>query len=330
MTPSFGEALEACLTRIPRGKVATCGTIAVALGDVRAARAVATWLHDHPDVVGAHRVVRADGRPILAGAAEILAQEGAPLRAGRAASSHFAGSVAATPMLRRLRSQQLRLAAAVREDDEASPPRVVAGVDVAYVGERAFAAAACLDAETLEVLEISRCEIAVDFPYIPTYLAFREFPAVRAALKGIRRKPDLVFIDGHGRLHPTLFGFACFAGVELGLPTIGIAKHPLAGKPAPRVERFLGAVPIEIDGVTRGYAWTPPRTSRPFYVSVGHRISLPTALRIAQHVTRQRYPEPLLIADWISKEKEDKKNEERSATGSTAAKRVPGLRREGA
>ncbi len=329
MAVSFRESLEACLRAIPPGRVATCGTVASALGDVRAARSVATWLLERPDTPGAHRVVRADGRPVVPGAAEALGAEGFPLLRGRAAQSSFVESVIATPILETLRAEQRELAAKVSEDDEATRPRSYGGVDVAYAGDRAFAIAVRLDPESLEPIEISEREVEVDFPYIPTYLAFREFPAVRAAIEGLRERPDLLFVDGHGRLHPALFGFACFAGVRLDIPTIGIAKHPLAGRPNPSARRVLEAVPIEMDGAVRGYAWTPPGAARPFYVSVGHRISLRSALARAQRATRQRYPEPLLLADRLSKERKGKKNAERSASGPAAQRRSPAQSREG-
>lgn len=329
MPPSFREALDACLDRIPPGHVATCGAIARALGDLRAARTVATWLLEHPDTANAHRAVRADGRPVVTGAAERLASEGVPLQAGRAPAGRFVDELPETHLLETLRARQAELASKVVERDELRSPRTFGGVDVAYAGDRAFAVAVTVDAETLEPIEISEHTSEADFPYIPTYLAFREFPAVEAAVRGLREKPDLLFVDGHGRLHPALFGFACFAGVELGLPTIGIAKHPLAGRPARGADRVANAVPIEIEGVVRGYAWAPPGASRPFYVSVGNRISLEAALATAQRATRRKYPEPLLVADRRSKEKKGRKYEERSASGTTARPRPPAQGRPG-
>ncbi len=318
VSPTFRSAMEGCLADIPRGKVATCGAIAKALGDVRAARSVATWLLEHPDVPGAHRVVRADGRPVIADAERARTADGVSTIEGRVAELHFIETVAATPILTSLREEQRGLAAMVSEEDETGRPRTFGGVDVAYAGDHAFAAAVVLDAETLETQEAHACELEVDFPYIPTFLAFREFPAVRAAVEGLRAKPDVLFVDGHGRLHPALFGFACFAGVRLDLPTIGVAKHPLAGRAVPAAGRVGGAVPIELDGRVRGYAWAPPGGARPFYVSVGHRVCLPTALATAQRATRRKYPEPLLVADRLSKERKVKKNLERSASGRTA------------
>lgn len=328
MTSGFADALQACMDHIPRGNVATCGAVARALGDVRAARAVAEWVRDHPDMSGAHRVVRADGRPILPGAGRLLGEEGTMESGERAIRSRFLDALPETPLLRELRDEQRRLAGRIREQDEDTVIERFGGADVSYVGDRAFAVAVTIDAASLEPTEIVVRHIRADFPYIPTYLAFREFPAIRAALEGLTRKPDVLFVDGHGRLHPLLFGFACYAGAKLDLPTIGIAKHPLAGRPVPSKRVAKDVVPIRLEGSVRGYAWRPPGSSRPIYVSVGHRVSLEGALALTRRATRETYPEPLRVADRISKE-ERKKNTERSASERAAPGRPPAQSRRG-
>ncbi len=241
----------------------------------------------------------------------------------------FPKTLRAEPILALLRSEQRRLASEVTEADECEAPRTFGGVDVAYEGDRAFAVAVLLDADSLDVLRVSAVETMAEFPYVPTYLAFREFPPIRSALEDLGRMPDVLFVDGHGRLHPALFGFACYAGVQLGLPTIGIAKHPLAGRAGSTTNELGRAVPMKIEGTVRGYAWVPPGAARPFYVSVGNRISLATALVMAQRATRRRYPEPLLVADRISKEKKRQKNPKGDASGPTARRRPPAQGRRG-
>lgn len=307
----FEEALAACIREIPPGKAATCGTVARALGDVRAARAVAAWLAEHPGLDPERRVVRADGRSVGR-----LPQRRVPVK-------QLTDNLGGVPLLAELRAAQRRLALRVREEDDFQDVRTLGGADVAYIGNRAFAAAVCLDATTQEVLSVAERELEVDFPYIPSYLAFREFPAIQAAVGGLVNKPDVLLIDGHGRLHPILFGFACYAGVALDRPTIGIAKHALVGRPVASRREGSGAIPIELGGRVQGYAWVPPCASRAVYVSVGNRITLETALRIAQGATRERYPEPLRLADRISKEGKRKKNEERNASGMPATTRTP-------
>ncbi len=228
----------------------------------------------------------------------------------------------AFPLLAELRGEQRRLEARVREADDPGEVRTLGGVDVAYVGEHAFTAAVLVDAKSLDILEIREGELEVDFPYIPSYLAFREFPAIRGAVASLHERPDVLLVDGHGRLHPALFGFACYAGVTLEIPTIGVAKQALAGTPVPSQRTQEGAIPIEIQGEIRGYAWRPPRASRPFYVSVGHRVSLDRALRLCQQATREQYPEPLRVADRLSKEGKNKKKGERLASVPAARRRL--------
>jgi len=121
-----------------------------------------------------------------------------------------------------------------------------------------------------------------------------------------------LMVDGHGRLHPAHFGVACYVGLRLDLPTIGIAKHPLTG--IVRTDSpHRGAMRVEVDGTTRGYAWTPPGRAWPIFVSVGHRFSLEGALELVQKMTRHAYPEPIRIADRISRERKRSEKREKGA-----------------
>ncbi|HEX9341973.1 MAG TPA: endonuclease V [Thermoplasmata archaeon] len=305
----FRDALDRCLRQIPRGRVATCGGIARALGDVRAARAVASWLTEYPATRTGHRVVRADGRPVLPTASQRLVSERIPLRGDRVPANRFVPVRTPEGLLDRLRREQRDLSRAVTEKDEGGPARRIAGVDVAYDDGRMYAAAVCVDASTLAVTEVATVARAVSFPYIPTYLARREFPGIEAATRRLSARPDVLMVDGHGRLHPALFGVACDAGVRLDIPTIGVAKHPLVGHAMKALGGDAAAIPVALGGVTRGYAWVPPGRGRPIFVSVGHRISLATSLDLVRRTTRHRYPEPLVLADRASKEM--KRNEKR-------------------
>jgi len=85
------------------------------------------------------------------------------------------------------------------------------------------------------------------------------------------------------------------------------ARHTLTPRTLRSRRLIRGAVPLTIEGVVRGCAWTPPGSSRPIYVSVGHRIALETALHLVQRTTKRHVPEPLRIADRISKERKREK-----------------------
>ncbi len=309
MDTDFENALERCLREIPQGRVATCGVIASALGDLRAARAVATWLVEHPNMAAAHRVVRSDGRPVLAAALPQLEDEGVHAIKGRVPIERVIQRWNSTGLFTALREEQKELANRVVERDDPVRFDRVTGVDLAYDGDHVYAAAATLDRGSLEPLEIATIRSTAKFPYVPTYLAYREFPGIEAAVNRLSRPPQLLLVDGHGRLHPALFGVACFVGIRLNVPTIGVAKHPLAGRVDPTSHSANGATPIRLDGRIRGYAWLPPGRSRPIYVSVGNRVSLERALEIVRTTTRHAYPEALRLADRMSKEM--KRNEKR-------------------
>lgn len=177
--------------------------------------------------------------------------------------------------------------------------RRVAGVDVAYGhgSARLFAAAVVLDAERLEVVDVARARGWARFPYVPGYLSFREIPPLLEALGRLSAPPDLVVCDGHGRAHPRRFGLACHLGVLLDLPAIGCAKSRLVGchrEPGPR--RGCHAA-LRDQGEVIGDALRTRSNVKPVYVSVGHRITRPTARRILLRLsTRARLPEPIRAA----------------------------------
>ena len=180
MEADFAAAVTHCLEQIPSGRVATCRAIARAFGDVRVAPAVATWLGEHPETPSGHRVVRADGRPVLDEADRGLRREGIHLASGRVDPARILGSLPDLEFLGPLRTEQRRLAAEVIEQDERGPINVVTGVDVSYRGDEMYAAAASVGVADLHTVEIAMVRKRVTFPYIPTFLAYREFQIGRA------------------------------------------------------------------------------------------------------------------------------------------------------
>ncbi|MFH8607153.1 deoxyribonuclease V [Streptomyces sp. NPDC018029] len=205
---------------------------------------------------------------------------------------------------RTARAVQDELRARVVLDEEGPPPGTghVTGVDVAYDDERDVVAAAVvvLDAATLDVVEESTAVGTVAFPYVPGLLAFREIPAVRAALDGLRADPGLVVCDGYGIAHPRRFGLASHLGVLTGLPTLGVAKNPFTfSYDAPAAARGSGA-PL-LDGAEEvGRALRTREGVKPVFVSVGHRVSLANACEHVLRLTpRYRLPESTRRADAL-------------------------------
>jgi deoxyribonuclease V len=192
------------------------------------------------------------------------------------------------------RALQERLRQRVVAEDRLGQVRRVAGVDVSY--DRGspvlYAAVVVLDARTAEPIEAAGVRARASFPYVPGYLSFRELPAALEAFEGLRHRPDLVVCDGHGRAHPRRFGLASHLGVWLDLPSIGCAKSVLIGQYREPGARRGCHTRLRADGETIGEAVRTRDGVKPVFVSVGHRVSLPTARRWVLELARGvRLPE---------------------------------------
>ncbi|MCA9688033.1 MAG: deoxyribonuclease V [Myxococcales bacterium] len=200
----------------------------------------------------------------------------------------------------RARALQLELRDRVESEDRLDAVRTVAGVDVAYEqgGDRLFAAAVVLDAESLKPVSEATYEGRARLPYAPGLLSFREIPAVAACLERLAIQPDLVVCDGQGRAHPRRFGLACHLGVLFDVPAIGCGKTWLCGQyEQPAAQRGAFAPLVDGDEVIGEVVRTRDDT-RPVYVSIGHRISLATARAWILRLTpRYRLPETTRAAD---------------------------------
>lgn len=171
----------------------------------------------------------------------------------------------------------------ITSDDFSSINRIC-GVDVAYDADIAYCSAVVMEGGS--VVESAESKIDVKHPYIPGLLMLREAEPVLYTLAMLKDGYDLLLVDGHGRLHLRRCGLACYLGVTLDKPTIGVAKSRLCGTVRPD-DGF-----IEMSGEVLGYS-----ISKNMYISVGHRISLWTAvLMVKEHGV-----EPLRLADINSK-----------------------------
>src|SRR5256885_4749990 len=110
-------------------------------------------------------------------------------------------------------------------------PRFVAGADVAFSADKktVLAAALVYDREAERVVEVVHATQPVEYPYIPTFLSFREGPAVLQALRSLRHEFGVVCFDGHGYAHPRRCGFASHMSIVLDVPGVGVAKSRLIG-----------------------------------------------------------------------------------------------------
>jgi deoxyribonuclease V len=180
--------------------------------------------------------------------------------------------------------------------------RYVAGVDIAYVDDFAIGAVAVLDYAALNLVESQTAICKTSFPYIPTLLSFREVPPSIICIKRLKTQPDVFLVDGHGFAHPYRCGFASHLGIVLGKPTIGVAKSRLVGEFEDFKDRDFAY--LRHNGEIIGAAVRVMRDYKPVYVSVGHMVSLETAIEIVRNCTRYgNVPEPVRKAHQIATER---------------------------
>ena len=161
-----------------------------------------------------------------------------------------------------------------------------------YFGSKGIGAVTVLDYDSLDLLEAQVATCDVKMPYIPTLLSFREIPPAIAAIKRLKLQPDIFLVDAQGLAHPYRCGFASHLGLAFGTPTVGAAKSMLIGLPVEKNGRTY----LVDEGEVVGEIVATKPDAQPIYVSIGHMVSLESAVKIVKHCSKGRIPEPLLQA----------------------------------
>ncbi len=204
--------------------------------------------------------------------------------------------------LKRLEEIQKKIAEKVKIK-EIEKVDYVAGVDQAFFKvegkEYIVSSAILMSYPDLEFIDSSSLVEEVKFPYIPTFLMFRESKPALKVLKDVLRKNTVIMVDGSGLAHPRRCGIATYIGVKLENPTIGITKKKLFGD----VRGEGDAKKLFVDGIHVGYVLKTCKRCNPIYVSVGNLITPENALNIVLKCLKgYKLPEPVRIADRLSKE----------------------------
>ena len=192
----------------------------------------------------------------------------------------------------------------IKEDRFDTPIDFIAGVDVAY-NERSnkmIGAAVVLDAQTLVVVDQATHEMEITFPYVPGLFSFREIPALKEAIQKLSIQPSLIICDGHGIAHPKNVGMATHLGIELDIPTIGCGKTKLVGDyDRSTLAEHRGAIhELSWKDELVGVALRTQDNIKPVFVSIGHRISLATAIEwVLKLCPSYRLPETTRQADQL-------------------------------
>lgn len=202
-----------------------------------------------------------------------------------------------TPAEARQIQDEVRSHVSQKNGRELRNVRHVAGVDCSLRDGMATAAVVILAFDSLQVVETVVVQKPLVFPYVPGLLSFRECPAILAAFKQIKLQPELVMVDGQGIAHPRRIGIAAHLGVLLDKPAIGCAKSRLIG---------THDEPYHVAGYYTdlwdrreliGAVLRTRERCNPLFISIGHKIDLPTALDLVLHCCRgYRLPEPTRMA----------------------------------
>lgn len=193
---------------------------------------------------------------------------------------------------------------------------LIGGVDISadkHDDTRAFASFVILRFSDFEVLHVDIEEVTLDYPYVPGFLAFREVPHLKRLIDRSPLKPQVVLVDGNGIFHNRGFGLASHLGVITDIPTIGCGKTVFAVdgitafgvKNLSKTLRAAGDV-INLVG-NSGKIWgcalkATEESVNPIIISVGHKISLESAIKIVSASCIYRVPEPIRQADKLSRQ----------------------------
>jgi deoxyribonuclease V len=196
--------------------------------------------------------------------------------------------------LKELREEQISLRDKVIARDEFGEMKSIGGMDVAHAGDKAYGAYVEMDTDG-NIIKRKVTIKKLTFPYIPTYLSYRELPVLHELID--KEKPSVAMIDGNGILHPRGLGMASHFGALHSLPSIGIAKKLLCGE--------VKGGEVYMNGKKAGIVYGG---KKPIYISPGHMISIKSSLEITKKFCRYRIPEPIRQAHILANRAKNENN----------------------
>ncbi|MEO0092126.1 MAG: deoxyribonuclease V [candidate division WOR-3 bacterium] len=186
--------------------------------------------------------------------------------------------------------------------DDFDEIKYIAGVDVAFDKSYAYGAVVVFDCKHLKMVDFAMAKCRIPFPYIPTFLSFRETKPIKMAYQKLKVKPDIILCDGQGIAHPRKAGIAVILGVNLNLPSIGVAKSKLCGVSREPNKKKGSFSFLFYNGKKVGIVLRTQKEVKPLFISPGHKITIGTARKIVMRCVKKfRNPEPLRLAHILSK-----------------------------
>ena len=199
-----------------------------------------------------------------------------------------------------LANLQVELSNKVIPEDVTGVTDKIVGVDVSFSRkDRAVAAAVIIRLKSLEIIEKVTREVELSFPYVSGFLGFREVEAMVSVLSEFKSSFDVIMANGHGILHPRGFGLASHVGLVMDMPTIGLAKRLIPGNYIKRDTSPSNKGNSSIHLVVLGEKIAGAYVNG-YYVSVGHKITLHSALKLVKKVSYYKTPEPIRQAHILA------------------------------
>ncbi|MEK6940869.1 MAG: endonuclease V [Nanoarchaeota archaeon] len=206
-----------------------------------------------------------------------------------------------------LKKEQLGLAKKVSTTNELNPEKLttVGGTDQIIVGKGVMAVISVFTYPQLQEIEKKYATTDITQRYNPGYSFYNEGSAIIEAFKKLEHKPDLLLVKGDGILHPRRIGIASHVGLELDIPTIGVAKAMLCGS--------LQNDTVVVQGEPRGKLLVTKKVSNPIFISPGHKIGLDTSITLIKTliIPPHKMPEPIAVSHkFLTKLKKFQKDKE--------------------
>jgi len=201
-------------------------------------------------------------------------------------------------LLAHLKTEQIECSKKIIKKDGFKDFSTIGGIDLTFIKNKdktiGIGALVILDKDKNKIYEHIYKDY-VDFPYIPGFLSYREFPIMEKLVNTSKVLPDIYIIDGNGMLHPRFCGLASHFGVKLDKISFGVAKKLLIGD----IDKENNII---LNNIIVGKALKTKKNVKPIYVSIGHKISLESAVNITLHFSKYRIPEPTRLAHNLLKE----------------------------
>jgi deoxyribonuclease V len=198
--------------------------------------------------------------------------------------------------LTKLEEEQLDLAKKVVKQDSFEKLGLVGGIDAGFKNNKVFCSIVVCDYKDMRLIEKKSGSKECIIRYIPGFRAQSELSIMMDVYNQLKQKPDVLLINANGILHPRKCGLASHLGVMLNIPVIGVTKKLLCGV------AVKGEILMNDEVV--GKELFAENKSKPFYISIGNKVSLDKSIEIVKNCIKpaHKMPEPLHLARSLVKE----------------------------